>query len=86
LTQNFGEFLNLVEIVVIHVLGFVEDEHFFSSMGFLKSKLCNNLEEHIQVVVGMFFQHVYTLETFLYQRIFDEQFISGRRRRYMAST
>lgn len=56
LTQNFGEFLKLAEIAVIHVLGSIEDERLFSSVGFLKSKLRNNLEEHIQIVVGMFSQ------------------------------
>jgi hypothetical protein len=47
LTQNFGEFLKLAEMAVVHVLGSVEDERLFSSVGFLKSKLRNNLEEHI---------------------------------------
>jgi len=76
LMQNFGEFLKLAEIVVVHVLGSIEDERLLSSVGFFKSKLCNNLEEHIQGVVGMFSQHIYTLKTFPYQRVFDDWFVS----------
>jgi len=85
LTQNFGEFLKLAEIAVVHVLGSVEDERLFSSVGFLKSKLRNNLEEHIQIIVGMFAQRIYTLETFPYQRVFDDWFVTGGRGRYLAS-
>jgi hypothetical protein len=84
LTQNFGEFLKLAEMVVVHVLGSVEDERLFSSVGFLKSKLRNNLEEHIQVVVGMFSQRVFTLQDFPYQKVFNEWFVSGGRGRYLA--
>lgn len=86
LAQNFGEFLKLAEIAVVHVLGSVEDEHLFSTVGFLKSKLRSNLEEHIQVVVGIFSQRLYTLQTFLYQRVFDDWFVSGGRGRYLTST
>jgi len=66
LTLNFGEFIKLAELVVVHVLGSIEDEHLFSSVGFLNSKLCNHLEENIQVVLGMFAPKIYTLESFPY--------------------
>lgn len=85
LTQNFGEFLKLAEIALVHVLGSVEDERLFSSVGFLKSKLQNNLEEHIQVVVGMFSQRLYSIDTFPYQLVFDDWFSTGGRGRYMSS-
>ena len=86
LTQNFSEFLKLAEIALVHVLGSVEDERLFSSVGFLKSKLRNNLEDHLQVVVGMFSQGIFTLENFPYQKVFDEWFVSGGRGRYLTST
>jgi len=54
LTQNFSEFIKLAEMAIVHVLGSVEDERLFSIVGFLKSKLRNNLEKNLQVVVGMF--------------------------------
>lgn len=86
LTQNFGEFLKLAEMALVHVIGSVEDERLFSSVGFLKSKLRNNLDDHIQVVVGMYSQRVFDLENFPYQRVFDEWFSTGGRGRYLAST
>jgi hypothetical protein len=84
LTQNFSEFLKLAEMAVVHVLGSVEDERTFSSVGFLKSKVRNNLEEHIQVVVGMYSQRIFTLESFPYEKVFDEWFITRGRGRYLA--
>jgi len=59
LTQNFGEFLKLAKMVVVHVIGlvdWVEDEYTFSSVGFLKSRFQNKLVEHIPIVNGMYFQ------------------------------
>jgi len=46
-------------------------------LSFLKSKLRNNLEEHVEVVIGMYSQRIFTLENFLYQTVFDEWFVSG---------
>jgi len=42
LTNNFGEFLKLAKMAVVHILGSVEDECLFSSVGFLKSELGEN--------------------------------------------
>lgn len=86
LTENFGEFLKLAEMALVHVIGSVEDERLFSSVAFLKSKLRNNLNEHIQVVVGMFSQRIFTLENFPYQSVFDDWYVTGGRGRYLAST
>jgi len=83
--QNFEEFLKLVEMVVVHVLGSVEDKCLFSSVDFLKSKLWNNQEEHIQVVVGMFSQKIYTLENFPYEKMCDEWFLLDEQGCYLAS-
>lgn len=70
-------------MALVHVLGSVEDERLFSSMGFLKSKLRNKLEEHIELVVGMFSHRVFSLENFPYQKVFDNWFITGKRGRYL---
>lgn len=40
------EYLKLVELVIIMVLGNVEDEKTFSIINFMKSKLCNCLIVH----------------------------------------
>jgi hypothetical protein len=60
----------VAEIGMIHVLGSVEDERTFSSLNFLKDRLQNRLDEHLQVVVGMHGQQVYTIETFPYNAYF----------------
>ncbi len=40
----------LVEIAMVHVLCFVEDECCFSLISFLRSKLCNHPNPHLQLV------------------------------------
>jgi hypothetical protein len=39
LVAQFPEYLKLVQIAMVHVLGSIEDEHVFSSLTFLKDKL-----------------------------------------------
>jgi hypothetical protein len=50
----YPEYRKLAEITVTHVLGSVEDERCFSSVGFLKNKLRNPLDNNLEVVVGMY--------------------------------
>ncbi len=54
----------MAEIFVIMILGFVEDERCFSTLSFLKSKLHNHLIKHLDLVVMMFTQEHYTLDSF----------------------
>lgn len=84
LTQSFCEFVKLAEMAMVHVIGSAEDERTFSSLNFLKSKLRNSLEEHLQIVVGMHSQRLFTIESFPYQKVFDTWFITGERGRYLA--
>jgi hypothetical protein len=56
--------LKLVEITIIMVVGCVEDEKTFSTINFMKSKLCNCLTTHFDLVVQMYAQKFYKLETF----------------------
>ncbi len=44
----------MVEIAVIQVLGLVEDEWTFSTISFMKSTLRNHLNEHLNIIVGMY--------------------------------
>jgi hypothetical protein len=46
------------------ILGSVKDEHCFSTLYFLKSKLCNRLTKHLDLVVRMFTHDHYTLDNF----------------------
>ena len=83
LVQNFSEFIKLAEIVVVHVIGSVEDERLFSSLKFLKSKLRSSLMKNLEVIVGMFSQRIYTLDNFPYQKVFDDWYVTGERGRYL---
>lgn len=84
LTQSFSEFIKLAELAVTHVIGSVEDERLFSAVKFLKSKLRASLDDHLQVAVGMYAQRIFTLESFPYQKVFDDWFVTGDRGRYLA--
>jgi len=53
-----------------HILGLVEDEGCFSSVSFLKSKLRNRLNPHLQLV-AMYEQKKFSLIFFLYAAAFE---------------
>jgi hypothetical protein len=53
LSDTFLEYLKFAEIAMMHVLGY---EQCFSSISFLKSKLRNHLNPHLQLVVAMYAQ------------------------------
>ncbi len=55
--------LKLVEIVTIIVVCSVEDKKTFSTISFMKSKLHNCLTTHLDLVVQMYIQTFYKLET-----------------------
>jgi hypothetical protein len=55
------------EMAMVHVLGFMEDECYFNSISFLKNKMCNQLNGHLQLVVTMKAQFFFTLDTFPYK-------------------
>ena len=67
ISAKLSEFMKVAEIAHVQVLGSVEDERTFSSLSFLKSKLRNRLTTHLDLVVRMFAQDFYTLNTFPYQ-------------------
>jgi hypothetical protein len=54
------EFFRLVELVIVMVLGSVEDERTFSTLTFMKSKLRNHLTTHFDLVVKMYAQDFFT--------------------------
>lgn len=54
---------------MILILGSIEDEHAFSTMGFVKKKICNKLREHLPLCTHMFMQKFYILKTFLYHEV-----------------
>ena len=71
LAKSMFEYVKLAEISMIHVLGSIEDERCFSSLIFLKDRLRNRLSDgNLNLVVGMYSQNVYSLETFPYDQCF----------------
>ena len=71
LWRKLSEFLKVVELAVVAVLGSVEDERTFSTFSFMKNKLRNRLSAYLPVV-GMHGQQFYTIEDFLYDAAYDQ--------------
>lgn len=61
---NFLEYLKLVELAIVMVLGSVENEKTFSIINFMKFNLCNHLTFHLDLVIILHAQKIYKLETF----------------------
>lgn len=62
--NRLSEFIKVAEIAITAVLGSVEDERTFSTLGFMKSKLRNRLGGHLDTCVKMFSQQFFTLQSF----------------------
>jgi len=63
---NFLEYVKLVEMAMVQIMGSVEDEHSLFMLAFMKSHLCNRLITHLPLVVRMFTQWFYILQNFMY--------------------
>jgi hypothetical protein len=50
----------------------VGDEHCFSILAFMKSKLCNILTTRLPLVMHMFVQHLYTIHNFFYEECIEQ--------------
>jgi len=79
--KAFLEFYKLAKVAIVQILGSVEDERYFSSLAFLKNKLSNSLDTHLECVVGMHSQKIFTLETFSYEAAYNE-WMAGANQRY----
>ena len=66
LLSKLSEFMRLVEIAITTVLDSVKDERTFSSLKFIKSRLRSRLEGNLDILVSVFFQGYYDLESFSY--------------------
>jgi len=78
--KAFPEYFRLAEIAIVQVLGSVEDERCFSSLAFLKNKLRNSLDTHLELVVGMYSQKLFSLESFPYDDAHSEWAVAADRR------
>jgi hypothetical protein len=64
LKDRVFEYFKLVELAIVAVLGSVENELIFSTVTFMKSKLRNQLITNLDLVVRMYVQDFFTLQTF----------------------
>ncbi len=48
------EYIKVVEIIVVQILGSIEDEKTFNNLTFMKNKLCDRLTAHFDLCVCMF--------------------------------
>jgi hypothetical protein len=62
--QILSEYLKLDELAIFMVLGSVDGERTFFNVNILKSKLWNWLTIHLDLVVRMFAQKFYDLNSF----------------------
>ncbi|KAG0597198.1 hypothetical protein M758_UG320000, partial [Ceratodon purpureus] len=79
----YPEYIKLAQIAVVHVLVSMQDERCFNSLSFLKNKLRNALDAHLQLVVGMYSQQCFNIQNFPYEECFDKWANAGERYRYL---
>jgi hypothetical protein len=60
------EFMTVVELVMVQIMGSIEDERTFLTLTFMKTRLWNRLCEHLDLVVHMFAQPFYMVDSFPY--------------------
>jgi hypothetical protein len=79
LSHVFPKYLKVIEIDMVHVLGFIEGKQCFSYVVFLKNKAHNRLNNHLHLVVSMYthkFSHLAPFHTRLHIRcglMFNQQ-------------
>jgi hypothetical protein len=64
LASKLLEWIKVAEIAAVTILGSVEDERTFSTLNYMKSKVRNNLQEHLDLVVRMYGQNFYDLKSY----------------------
>jgi hypothetical protein len=69
LKQTLSKFIKLAKIACVQVLRFVEDEHCFSIMAYMKNKLKNHLTFHLDFYIHFFTQQFYNIENFPFEKV-----------------
>jgi hypothetical protein len=72
LVFSFPEYIKLVKLAMVQIIGNVEDERCFSILAFMNSKLRNKLIIHLPIVVHMFAQQFYTFENLPYVECIEQ--------------
>ncbi len=77
LTMMMSKQCKLVEICMVQIFGFVEDEWCFNILPSMKSKVHNRLNTHIDLCVKMFWYTLFTLDNSLY----DEAIVLSKKKK-----
>ncbi len=70
LKNKIVKYIRLVELAIVKVIDFIEDEHYFSTLTFMRTKLWNQLTMHLELVICMFKIIFSFCRTFLLERLF----------------
>jgi len=66
-------------------MGFVKDERTFSTLTFMKRRIQNMFDEHLDLMVCMFAQFFYDVDIFLYDNAITTWFEDEAKRGLLAS-
>jgi hypothetical protein len=66
MVQRLSEFIKVTRIVITTIFDSIEDERTFFTLGFMKSKFCNRLGNHLDTTMKMFSQPFYKQDNFSY--------------------
>jgi hypothetical protein len=61
LTHNISEYMKVVEIAYVQVLGSLEDERTFSTLSFNKNRLYNSPTMNLETCIAMYANKFYSL-------------------------
>lgn len=64
LLAQISEYAKLAKLVLVMIIGSVEDERTFSRLDYIKNKKRNSLDKHLDICVRAFEQNFYDLGTF----------------------
>ncbi len=68
LNHKLSKFMKLVEIVITQVFNLVEDECTFNTISFMKNRLQNRFNIHLDLCTHSFSQRFFTLQNFHYDQ------------------
>jgi len=69
LSHSISKYVKLAKIVMIQVLGSMEDEWVFNNLDFIKTKICNWLIDNLALCVHMLGQSIFTMHIFPYDEV-----------------
>jgi hypothetical protein len=71
LYSYISEWFKVADIAVTTVIGSVEDERTFSTLSWMKSKVRNRLNAHLDCTISVYTQNYFKLDTFPYEKAIE---------------